>query len=334
MGNFHVGYWSSLQGVWLQVCIMASSAMAFLLFGYDQGVFGGLIATPQLLNGLGIGATDANLQGTIVSIYDIGCLTGCIGTAIFGMKVGRRVLIIIGCCLLILGAGLQGGAESVAMMIAGRVVAGFGTGINSCIIPVWVAECAQASRRGALVSLQISLVIVGLVIAYWFDYGMVKNQTGSVVWRLPLYFQMVFCVLTLATITLLPESPRYLYSKGYIDEADSIIARIFAVPLDHPTVKEHHREVMQALEVEHEVKFKISDIFFDRSPVNATWRIWICILIQFLQQLGGICLVSISYSERLRHRTTGSSFSPYSYRYKFLTLSRLRIMPPICSSTT
>ncbi|KIW75705.1 hypothetical protein Z517_10448 [Fonsecaea pedrosoi CBS 271.37] len=271
---------------------MLSSAMAFLLFGYDQGVFGGLIATPQLLNGLGIGATDANLQGTVVAIYDIGCLVGCIGTAIFGMKVGRRVLVMIGCCLLILGAGLQGGATSVAMMIAGRVVGGFGTGINSSIIPVWVSECAHASRRGALVSVQISIVILGLVIAYWFDYGMVKNMTGGIVWRLPLYFQMVFCVLTLGTITLLPESPRYLYSKGHLAEADSVIARIFNVPIDHPTVLQHHREVIQALEVEHEVKFRISDILFDRSPVNATWRIWICILIQFFQQLGGICLIA------------------------------------------
>jgi sugar porter (SP) family MFS transporter len=271
---------------------MLSSAMAFLLFGYDQGVFGGLIATPQLLNGLGIASTDADLQGTVVAIYDIGCLTGCIGTAVFGMKIGRRVLILVGCCFLILGAGLQGGATSVAMMIGGRVVAGLGTGINSSIIPVWVSECAHASRRGALVSIQISLVIMGLVLSYWFDYGTTTNLKGSVVWRLPLYFQIVFCVLTILTVPLLPESPRYLYSKGHYEEADSVIARIYAVEINHPTVLAHHAEVIQALEIEHEVHFRLKDIVWDQSPVNTTWRIWICVLIQLLQQLGGICLIA------------------------------------------
>ncbi|KAK5245345.1 hypothetical protein LTR07_006580 [Exophiala xenobiotica] len=266
--------------------------MAFLLFGYDQGVFGGLIATPQLLDGLNISTTDANLQGTIVGMYDIGALVGCIGTAIFGMRVGRRVMIILGSWLLILGAGLQGGAESVAMMIAGRVVGGFGIGINSSIIPVWVSECAHASRRGALVMIQTSVLVAGLVLAYWFDYGTTTNMKGTIVWRLPLYFQMVFCVLTLATITLLPESPRYLYSKGYHQEADSVIARLYNVPIDDPIVLQHHLEIQEVIEIEHEAKFRFNDIFWDTSPVNATWRIWIPILIMLLQQLGGIGLIA------------------------------------------
>lgn len=38
--------------------------------GYDQGVFGGIIVTPDFLEQMG--NPDPNLQGTIVSLYDIG----------------------------------------------------------------------------------------------------------------------------------------------------------------------------------------------------------------------------------------------------------------------
>jgi sugar porter (SP) family MFS transporter len=271
---------------------MLSSSMAFLLFGYDQGVFGGLIATPQLLGGLRIDVTDSTLQGLVVAIYDIGCLIGCLWTAVYGLKFGRRILVIIGCLFLILGAGLQGGALSTAMMIGGRIVAGIGTGINSTIIPVWVSECAHSHRRGPLVLIQIVIVQLGLVLSYWFDYGTTTNYKGSIVWRLPLYFQISFCLLTLASITLVPESPRWLFSHGYLAEADSIIARIYSVPVDHPTVTEHHREIMEAITVEREVEFKFKDVIWDTSQVRYAWRIWICVIMQFIQQLGGISFIA------------------------------------------
>jgi hypothetical protein len=50
-----------------------SSMNALLLndgAGYDQGVFGGIIVTPDFLQTMG--NPNPNLQGTIVSLYDIG----------------------------------------------------------------------------------------------------------------------------------------------------------------------------------------------------------------------------------------------------------------------
>lgn len=96
MGNFRRGY-LNVSGHALQWGVAIASAMSFLVFGYDQGVFGGLIATPQLLDGLKIDPKDANTQGTVVAIYDIGCLLGCLLVACFGMKISRRVFIATGC---------------------------------------------------------------------------------------------------------------------------------------------------------------------------------------------------------------------------------------------
>ncbi|KAI1625148.1 MFS transporter [Exophiala viscosa] len=291
MGRFYRGF-VPLKGLVLQSCITVCSAMTFLMFGYDQGVFGGLIAIPTVLADLKIPDKDANLQGTVVAIFDIGCLVGCAICALFGETMGRRIFIIIGALFIITGAGLQAGAPDWRMMVGGRVVAGIGVGMETSFIPIWVSECARAAYRGALVAVQMSIVLMGLVVSYWFDYGTVKNLTGGIVWRLPLAFQAVFVCITLFTIWALPESPRWLYKKGFHADADDVIARIYNVPIDDIYVKRHREEVLQALEAEKEVTFRLKDIFFDSSKVNTSWRIWVCVIIQFLQQLGGINFIA------------------------------------------
>jgi MFS family permease len=166
MSSFHRGYAQSLNGFWLQAGITLCSAWAFTLFGYDQGVLGGLIALPSFLSANHIDSEAADLQGTIVAIYDIGCLTGCIICGFVGQMLGRRMFIVIGGLLVCLGAGLQAGAHGTAYLIGGRVVAGVGMGLNTTMVPIWVAETSKAKTRGALIAAQLSIVILGLTIAY------------------------------------------------------------------------------------------------------------------------------------------------------------------------
>jgi sugar porter (SP) family MFS transporter len=292
MNKFYLGYAPSLKGKTLTSIVSISSAFTFLLFGYDQGVFGGLIATPEILHDIGLQSTDALLQGCVVAIYDVGCLIGCILCACFGLKLGRRIFIIAGSLILVLGAAIQAGANGFGMMIAGRIIAGIGTGIETTMIPIWVSECAMHSGRGSYIAIQMCMVLFGLVMAYWIDYGTTTNLTGSVQWRFPLAFQAAFCILTLSTILFLPESPRYLYEKGFNDEADNIMARIYSVEIEDELIVKHRREVLESLKAENEFPFKFTDLLWDSSPLNVTWRIWICVIIQFLQQLGGINLVA------------------------------------------
>ena len=199
MGTFNRGYAQKLHGLWLQVGITLCSAWAFTLFGkcpterrslpdgmgglylrcrigYDQGVLGGLIALPTFLSDNSIKPSAADLQGTIVAIYDIGCLTGCIFCGFVGQKLGRRLFIVIGGVLLVIGAGLQAGSESSAYLIGGRVIGGVGMGLNTTMVPIWVAETSRAGSRGALICTQLTIVILGVTIAYWFDYGMSQNH--------------------------------------------------------------------------------------------------------------------------------------------------------------
>lgn len=261
--------------------------------GYDQGVLGGLIARPRFLSDNHIRPDNADLQGTIVAIYDIGCLVGCFICAAVGQKLGRRIFIVIGGVLLCIGAGLQAGSRGTSYLIAGRVVGGIGNGLETTFVPIWVAETSKASGRGALIATQLTIVILGLTIAYWFDYGMINNHpSSSAQWRLPLAFQVIFILATWASIFFLPESPRYLYAQGHQEDADSVMARVYKVSVDDPLVAAHRQDVLAALEAEKEMKFGIKDLFFDKSPVNTSWRIWLGVLVQFFQQMDGNNIVS------------------------------------------
>ena len=261
--------------------------------GYDQGVLGGLIALPTFLSANRINPDDSDLQGTIVAIYDIGCLTGCIIMGFVGQKLGRRMFIVIGGVLLFVGAGLQAGANGVSYLISGRVVGGIGMGMVTTMVPIWVSETAKANQRGALVAAQLAIVIFGVTVAYWFDFGMIKQHPNTTaVWRVPIAFQVFFIILTWITIFFLPESPRYLYAQGYHDDADNITARLHDTTVDSDEVQNHRKEVFAILEAEKELKFTFKHLFKDGSKVNVTWRLWLGVLVQFLQQMDGNNIVS------------------------------------------
>lgn len=155
-------FFQESQGKPLQFGVTAACGAGFLLFGYDQGVFGGLLDNEPFLKTFGY--PDATIQGQIVATYDIGCIIGTLVSMFFGDKLGRRRCILIGCCILIVGAVLQTASYSLAQMIVGRVVAGVGNGMNTVAIPVWQSETARADNRGKLIVAQLVTNIFGVVI--------------------------------------------------------------------------------------------------------------------------------------------------------------------------
>lgn len=111
---------------------------------------------------------NADMQGNITALYDIGCVLGSIICYFIGERFGRRTMLITGGAIMIIGAALLGSSYSIAQLIVGRIVTGIGNGMNSSTAPVYLTECAPASYRGALLTLQGTVTIVGVVIAYWY----------------------------------------------------------------------------------------------------------------------------------------------------------------------
>lgn len=49
------------------------------------------------------------------------------------------------------------------------------SGLTTTMVPIWVAETSKAASRGALVATQLTIVILGLTIAYWVRKPMIEQ---------------------------------------------------------------------------------------------------------------------------------------------------------------
>ncbi|KAK1763988.1 general substrate transporter [Phialemonium atrogriseum] len=281
----------SARGRVLRAAISISAGSCYLLFGYDQGVLGGLVTHPSFLEALG--NPSPSYLGTIVALYHIGCLAGCIVAGLAGNRLGRKRTIFWGCIIMVVGGAIQASCYGSAQMIAGRIISGIGNGMNTSTIPVYVSECSRPSSRGRAVSRQMSIVIFGTVVAYWLDYGTVRNLTGDVVWRFPIAFQNFFALVTIFTIPFLPDTPRWLYSHGRKAEAISVLARLLDCSEDDPEVKRTEREMEDVIRFEEEsTKLSIKDLINDKTEAKNTRRLVLCFLIQFFQQFTGINVIA------------------------------------------
>lgn len=154
------------RGQALVTAVTLASCQAFLLLGFDQGVMAGIIGAENRF-GRDFGNPGPDMQGNITSLYNIGCVFGSIISYFIGERFGRRTMLMLGGGIMIVGAAILGASYTIAQLIVGRIVTGIGNGFNSSTAPVYLSECAPARIRGALLTLQGTVTILGVVIAYW-----------------------------------------------------------------------------------------------------------------------------------------------------------------------
>ncbi|KAJ5613822.1 hypothetical protein N7528_007476 [Penicillium herquei] len=280
------------RGKALQFRITAACGAGFLLFGYDQGVFGGLIDSDLFLRTFG--NPNATIQGQIVATYDIGCIIGTLTSMFVGDKLGRRRSILIGCCILLVGAVLQTASYSLAQLIVGRVVAGVGNGMNTIAIPIWQAETARAEDRGKLIVAQLVTNIFGIVITNWMNYGFTFIPNNPLSWRFPLAFQCFFALVTIAMVLISPESPRWLVMKHRVNEARDVLSRLMNMSTEDPVVVDQIQNLVATVDHESEINQSapIKEIFNRSSKQFTLRRILLGAGTAFFQQVGGTNVIA------------------------------------------
>ncbi|PVH72883.1 general substrate transporter [Cadophora sp. DSE1049] len=295
---------TELEGRALTIGITVTSGTAFLLFGFDQGVFGGILGNALFQKTFN--NPNATIQGQIVSTYDIGCILGAILTILVGDKLGRRKTIALGCLFVLVGGTLQCSSYTLAHMIVGRIVAGVGIGIISAVVPIWQSETCKPEHRGKLIALQLALVIFGIAFTNWMNLGFTYVPNSDVSWRFPLAFQNFFAILAICLLYCMPESPRWLCLKDRHSEAQIIIARLQKKPVNDPAVLQALR--LLADTVAHEMKVeKVSwTEVFSNGEQQTFRRIALGAGTSLMQQLGGINVV-VYYLPTILTRSFGFS---------------------------
>lgn len=135
--------------------------------------------------------------------------------------------------------------------------------------------------------------IAGFTLCNWINYAL-SFHGGSLAWRFPLAFQLIFIVMLFATVPWLPESPRWLVNQDLHDEALEIMACLEAKELDDPIVVTFQREVIESVQYErlHAVRWR--DLLRGKvtGETKTIRRLLLGAGTQLMQQLQGINIMS------------------------------------------
>ncbi|KAJ9624350.1 hypothetical protein H2204_010906 [Knufia peltigerae] len=270
----------------LRAAIGACCLAAFLFFGFDQGVFSGILQNENWLDLFH--HPDDTETGILVSCYCLGALGGCGLNFFLGDHLGRRRMMWLAMSFVIVGASLQTSAYTKAHLIVGRVITGFGTGIDSSTVPMYQSELCRKEKRGRLVSWEVLFIGIGISFAYWLDFGM-SYAGGAIAWRLPIAVQLIFAICVIILLFGLPESPRWLFKKGREEEAIQVLCAVFDLPETDPYIMSEVANIKHALAVESGVQSHRA--LFRNDKLKTRRRIILAYFSLFMNQMVGINLV-------------------------------------------
>ncbi|KAJ5620926.1 hypothetical protein N7510_004910 [Penicillium lagena] len=137
-------------------------------------------------------------------------------------KIGRRYTIIIGSVIIIVGVFLQSFAQGLPMFAAARGIIGLGLSFEYTAAPMLVTELAHPQHRAQLSTLLNTLYYFGATIAAWVTLGTLTIKSNWS-WRAVSLIQMFPSVISLGLTWWVPESPRWLISRGRTEEAFKIL---------------------------------------------------------------------------------------------------------------
>lgn len=223
-----------------------------------------------------------------------GIMLGCMIAPWFNEKYGRRKSFMLLAVLGLIGTLIQAVStvgRQYWVLIAGKIILNMSVGIASAVVGVYLSECAPTSIRGTLMSNYNIVQNVGYVLAAGTVYGVVARN-DMLNWLLPICLQFVLPIVILATIPLLPESPRWLAGQGRLEEAASVI-RSLRIRSDDYTDEKIWAELLeiQASYVEAREQYQGSGWLELFRGANLR-RTLIAIGLQSLQQAQGVSFVS------------------------------------------
>ncbi|WAL47714.1 MFS transporter [Rhodococcus pyridinivorans] len=190
-------------------------------------------------------AVQWDLSSTQLSwIGSIGFVGMAIGASLGGLladRIGRRQVFAATLLVYGLATGAAALSTSVAMLIVLRFVVGLGLGAELPVASTLVSEFAPRKVRGRVVVALEAFWAVGWLLAALIGYFVVP--TGDDGWRWALAVGLVPAAYALVVRFGLPESVRYLESRGRHAEAEAIVrdyersAGVTSAPEDEQPVR-------------------------------------------------------------------------------------------------
>lgn len=262
-------------------------ALGGFLMGFDASVISGVVKfiEPEFnLTKLELGWSVASLTltATLAMIFS-GPLSD---------KYGRRKVLQVAALLYAISAIGSALAPTFFILVVARMVGGLGVGASLILAPMYIAEISPPTMRGRMVSFNQLNIVIGISVAFFTNYLVLKLGQSESPWALSLKFdeynwrwmlglELLPAILFYWGLFFVPKSPRWLVMKGQTDQALAIMKQF-------TDIKDAEKQIQEAIKSLHEDKEK-SEVRLTEFFKPAYRKVLVIgIVIAVLQQITGI----------------------------------------------
>ncbi|KAL8134137.1 monosaccharide-sensing protein 2-like [Apium graveolens] len=204
------------------VLVAISATIGNMLQGWDNATIAGAVLYIKREFNL---ESQPTLEGLIVAMSLIGATLITTFSGPVSDSIGRRPMIIASSVLYFLSGIVMFWSPNVYVLLIARLIDGFGVGLAVTLVPLYISETAPSEIRGLLNTLPQFTGCVGMFLAYCMVFGMSLINNPS--WRLMLgVLSIPSIIYFVSAVFFLPESPRWLASKGRMEEAKHVLQRL------------------------------------------------------------------------------------------------------------
>ncbi|KAJ5798609.1 Major facilitator superfamily domain general substrate transporter [Penicillium pulvis] len=271
--------------------------------GVDEGLISGAFNSKDFQKYIDYSSyskvEQTNIKANVSAMVQIGSVGGALFAFLVCDRIGRLWATRQLCVLWIVGIAIfMGNNGSLGAVYAGRFIAGLGVGQTVVVAPVYLAEIAPASIRGLCTCVFTGFVYLGIVLAYFANYGCQVNigDTTHKRWEIPTSLHIMFAGLIFLLSFLQFESPRYLVKQGQTEEAITNLARIRNLPTDHDYVIREFAAIEAAHQAELEATMGSGPIGIIKEtflvPSNL-YRVYLTFMAQILSQWSGAGSITV-----------------------------------------
>ncbi|EEB08451.1 hexose transporter Ght6 [Schizosaccharomyces japonicus yFS275] len=242
----------------LTLVMLIFVSMAGWMFGADTGSIGGITSMRDFQQRYADRydpATDtysysSARQGLLVGMVNTGTFVGCILSSPLADRFGKKKCIMGWTIVYLIGVIVQlTTIPSWIQFMVAKIWTGLGIGALSVIAPGYQSESSPPHIRGAIVTTYQLFITAGIFIAACINMGTHK-YSDSAQWRVPIGINLLWGIIMFIGMLWLPESPRYLATKGRNEECLQILCNNSGLSRDDPTIVREYNEIQQDVQAE------------------------------------------------------------------------------------